>query len=69
MGASCILGNHGLIFNSLGGFGPLTQSAVALPAFREGKGTHLYLNDFADSRIHTGSIDLLSGSEDSDPVR
>jgi hypothetical protein len=40
--------------NSRGGMGPLIHFAVALPAFLNGNGTQLYLNDFADSRIQTG---------------
>ena len=33
----------------------MTQCAVALAAFLRSRGTHLYLKDLADSRIHTGN--------------
>lgn len=69
-GASCTLGNIGLISNTLGGTGPFTQVTTALEAFRIGKGTHLYLKLAADSLSHMGSGSCaVAVVEDSEAVR
>lgn len=47
-------GYNALMRNSRGGLGPLIHSSVTRPAFLNGRGTHLDLNDFVDSRIQRG---------------